>query len=225
MVPADGLSFKTCTVCNGSGQVQRVTQTILGQMRTASTCHNCHGSGKTISDRPAGVGPDGLQAKEEVISVKIPAGMADGMQLRMQGKGNNGPMGSPAGDLMIIIEEEPNNELTRDGENVHYELYISFPDAVLGTQVEVPTIGGKARIKIDPGTQSGKVLRLRGKGLPSVEGYNRGDQLIHINVWTPKKLSAEHQALFEKLRNDESFSPQPGKSDKNFFERMKEMFQ
>ena len=224
-VPAEGLNFKTCPVCHGSGQIQRVTNTILGQMRTASTCHNCHGSGKVIGDRPAGVGADGLTQKEEVISVKIPAGVVDGMQLRMQGKGNSGPMGGPAGDLMILIEETPHAELTRDGENVHFELYISFPDAALGTQVEVPTIGGKARIKVEPGVQSGKILRLKGKGLPSVEGYGRGDQLIHINVWTPKKLTKEQEQLLESLRNDPNFTPSPGRNEKNFFERMKEMFQ
>jgi len=225
MVQADGLTFKTCHTCRGAGQVTRVTNTMLGQMRTASTCPTCHGSGKTIDSRPAGVSADGLEAKEEVVSVKIPAGVVDGMQLRMGGKGNQGPMGGQAGDLMIVIEEEPHTELTRDGENVHYELYVSFPDAALGTTAEVPTIGGKARIKVEPGTQSGKVLRLRGKGLPSVEGYSRGDQLIHINVWTPKKLSPEQMAHLEKLRSDDNFKPQPGRSDKNFFERMKEMFQ
>lgn len=223
-VPADGVTFKTCTVCNGSGQVQRVTNTILGQMRTASPCHNCHGSGKVMGERPAGVNADGLKPQEEVVSVKIPAGVVDGMQLRMQGKGNSGPMGGPAGDLMIVIEEIPHAELTRDGENVHYELFVSFPDAALGTNAEVPTIGGKARIKVEPGVQSGKILRLKGKGLPSLEGYGRGDQLVHINVWTPKKLSKEQEVMLEAFRNDPNFTPQPGKSDKNFFERMKEVF-
>ena len=154
-----------------------------------------------------------FQQKEEVVSVKIPAGVVDGMQLRVQGKGNSGPMGGPAGDLMIVIEETPHADLTRDGENVHYELFVSFPDAALGTTAEVPTIGGKARIKVEAGVQSGKILRLKGKGLPSLEGYGRGDQLIHINVWTPKKLSKEQEAMLEALRNDPNFSPQPAKSD------------
>jgi molecular chaperone DnaJ len=224
-VPADGVSFKTCPVCKGTGQVQRVTNTILGQMRTASTCHNCHGSGKVIGDRPAGVGSDGLKPKEEVISVKIPGGVVDGMQLRMQGKGNSGPMGGPAGDLIVLIEEIPHGQLTRDGENIHYELYVSFPDAVLGSAVEVPTISGKVRIKIDAGVQSGKILRLKGKGLPSVEGYGRGDQLIHINVWTPRNLSKEQQAMMENLRDDPNFTPQPGRGEKSFFDKVKEMFQ
>jgi len=223
-VLADGVSYSTCPVCKGQGQVQRITNTILGQMRTASACHNCHGSGKIIGDRPAGVGSDGLQQKEEVVSVKIPAGVVDGMQLRVQGKGNSGPMGGPAGDLMVLIEEEQHPELTRDGENLHYELYVSFPDAALGTTAEVPTVGGKARIKIDAGVQSGKILRLKGKGLPSIEGYGKGDQLIHINVWTPKKLSKEQEAMLEALRSDPNFVPQPGRGEKNFFERMKEMF-
>lgn len=224
-VPADGVQYKTCTVCHGSGQVQRVSNTILGQMRTASPCHNCHGSGKVMGERPAGVSADGLTQKEEVISVKIPGGVVDGMQLRMQGKGNSGPMGGPAGDLMILIEETAHPELTRDGENIHYELFISFPDAVLGTHAEVPTIGGKVRIKIEPGVQSGKILRLKGKGLPSVEGYGKGDQLIHINVWTPKKLSKEQENWLESMRNDPNFVPAPGRNEKNFFDRMREMFQ
>ncbi len=224
-VLADGVTSKTCPVCNGQGQVARVTNTILGQMRTASTCHNCHGSGKVISNKPSGVSADGLTQKEEVVSVKIPAGVVDGMQLRMQGKGNSGPMGGPAGDLMVLIEEIPHPELSRDGENLHYELYVSFPDAALGTSVEVPTVSGKARIKIDAGVQSGKILRLKGKGLPSIEGYAKGDQLIHINVWTPKKLSKEQETLLESMRSDENYAPQPGRSEKNFFERMKEMFQ
>jgi molecular chaperone DnaJ len=223
-VLADGVSHSTCPVCKGQGQVARITNTILGQMRTASTCPNCHGSGKIIGDRPAGVGADGLQQKEEIVAVKIPAGVVDGMQLRMQGKGNSGPMGGPAGDLMVLIEEEQHPDLTRDGENLHYELYVSFPDAALGTTAEVPTVSGKARIKIDAGVQSGKILRLKGKGLPSIEGYGKGDQLIHINVWTPKKLSKEQETLLENLRNDPNFTPSPGRSDKNFFERMKEMF-
>ena len=160
-----------------------------------------------------------------MFSVKIPAGVVDGMQLRVQGKGNSAPMGGPAGDLMVLIEEIPHPKLTRDGENLHYELYISIPDAVLGNSFEVPTVSGKARIKIDGGVQSGKILRLKGKGLPSIEGYGKGDQLIHINVWTPKKLSKEQEKLMEDLRNDPNFAPQPGRGDKNFFERMKEMFQ
>ncbi len=223
-VAADGLTFKTCPVCHGQGQVQRVTNTILGQMRTASTCHNCHGSGKIVDKKPSGVGADGLERKEEVVSIKIPAGVVDGMQLRVQGKGNEGPMGGQPGDLIVLIEEASHESLKRDGDNLHYDLYISFPQAALGASVEVPTVTGKARLKVESGTQSGKILRLRGKGLPSIEGYGKGDLLIHINVWTPKNLSKEEKKTLEDLQDSDHFKPSPGKHDKSFFDKVKEMF-
>ena len=223
-VPADGLTFKTCTVCNGSGQITRVQNTILGQMRTASACHGCNGSGKMIDKRPDGVGADGLERVDEVVSVKIPAGVQDGMQLRVGGKGNHGPVGGPAGDLIVSIEEEAHSELVREGQNLHYDLYVSFPDCALGTTVEIPTIQGKARMKIDAGTQSGKTLRLKGKGLPSVEGYGTGDLLVHVSVWTPKSVTSEEKAMLEKLQESANFQPNPGKSDKGFFDRVRDMF-
>lgn len=223
-VAADGLTFKTCTTCHGTGQVQRVQNTILGQMRTASACPTCQGSGKIVENRPAGVGPDGLERKDETVSIKIPAGVMDGMQLRVSGKGNEGPMGAPAGDLMVLIEEEEHKDFKRDGNNLHYDMYISFPTAALGGSVDIPTVSGKARIKVDAGTQSGKVLRLKGKGLPSVEGYGTGDLLVHLNVWTPKKLSPEEKKLMSELEDSENFQPSPGRHDKGFFDRVKDMF-
>lgn len=223
-VAADGLTFKTCSTCHGTGQVQRVQNTILGQMRTASACPTCHGSGKTVDNRPPGVGPDGLERKDETVAIKIPAGVMDGMQLRVSGKGNEGPMGAPAGDLMVLIEEEESKDFKRDGNNLHYDMYISFPVAAMGGSVDIPTVGGKARIKVDAGTQSGKVLRLKGKGLPSVEGYGTGDLLVHLNVWTPKKLSPEEKKMMEKLEEAENFQPNPGRHDKGFFDRVKDMF-
>jgi molecular chaperone DnaJ len=223
-VAAEGLTYKTCPICRGSGQVTRIANTILGQMRTASVCTSCSGSGKVVDKRPAGTDASGLSDKEEVVSLKIPAGVVDGMQLRVGGQGNAGPNGAPNGDLLVLIEEIPHAELKREGENLHYDLYISFIDAVLGNSVEVPTVSGKARVKIEPGVQSGKILRLKGKGLPSIEGYGQGDQLIHINVWTPKSLSAEEQRILEGLRNSDSFKPQPNHHDKSFFEKVKEMF-
>ncbi|GGH65752.1 molecular chaperone DnaJ [Phaeocystidibacter marisrubri] len=221
---ADGVSYKTCSTCHGSGQVQRVQNTILGQMRTASACPTCHGTGKTIDKKPAGVGADGLERKEETVSIKIPAGVVDGMQLRVSGKGNAGPMGGPAGDLMVLIEEEEHPTLKRDGNNLHFDMYITFPTAAMGGSVEIPTITGKARVKVDAGTQSGKVLRLKGKGLPSVEGYGTGDLLVHLNVWTPKNLSSEEKKILEQLQNSDNFQPHPGKNEKGFFERVKDMF-
>ncbi|CAI8379527.1 MAG: Chaperone protein DnaJ [Owenweeksia sp. TMED14] len=223
-VPADGLTFKTCTVCNGSGQISRVQNTILGQMRTASACSGCNGSGKMINQRPDGVGADGLERVEEVVNVKIPPGVQDGMQLRVANKGNHGPGGSGAGDLIVSIEEETHDSLIREGQHLHFELYVSFPDAALGTTVEIPSVNGKVRMKIDSGTQSGKTLRLKGKGLPSVEGYGIGDLLVHVSVWTPKSVTSKEKSLLEDLNQSSNFQPNPGKSDKGFFERVQDLF-
>ncbi len=224
LVQADGVTFKTCPSCQGSGQVRKVVNTMLGQMVSSSTCPTCGGAGQSINNRPSGVDSSGLTTKEEVIAIKIPAGVADGMQLSMSGKGNEAPGGGVAGDLLILIEEKADDVLVREGNNVVYDLYISFIDAALGTTIEVPTISSKARIKIDPGTQSGKVLRLRGKGIKDLNGYGHGDQLIHINVWTPKSLSAEEKEKLESLRESTNFQPNPGKNEKGFFEKMKEFF-
>lgn len=224
LVPADGVSFKTCATCQGSGQTYRVTNTILGQMRAASTCPTCGGLGKVIDKKPSGADEHGMLKKEETVSVKIPAGVVDGMQLKVSGKGNAGPMGGVNGDLLVLIEEQEHETLKRDGNNIHYDLYISMPDAVLGTKVDIPTVNGKARIKLDEGTQSGRILRLRNKGLPSLEGYGTGDLMVHINVWTPKNVSAEQKKFFEQMREDDNFNPQPGRGEKSFFDKVKEMF-
>ncbi len=224
LVAADGVTFKTCATCQGSGQVRRAVNTMLGQMVSSSTCPTCSGAGQMIDQRPSGVDSSGLSSKEEIIPVKIPAGVADGMQLSMSGKGNEAPGGGAAGDLLIIIEEKESEDLKRDGNNVIYDLYLNFIDAVLGTSVEVPTIGGKVKIKIEPGTQSGKILRLRGKGIKDINGYGKGDQLIHVNVWTPKTLTADEKKVLEQLRDSDNFKPNPGKGEKGFFERMKEFF-
>jgi len=224
MSAAPGVTFKSCPTCHGTGQVRKVMNTMLGQMVSSSTCHTCSGSGQIIDHRPPGVDSSGLQANEEVISIKIPAGVNDGMQLSMSGKGNEVPGGGMPGDLIILIEEKEDPLLKRDGNNVMYDLYLNFADATLGTNVEVPTIGGKVKIKIDAGTQSGKILRLRGKGIKDINGYGSGDQLIHINVWTPKKLSHEEKKVLESLRESPNFAPKPAKHDKGFFDRMREFF-
>lgn len=224
LVMAEGLSFETCGTCKGSGQVRRVTNTFLGQMATTSACPTCQGTGRIMGKRPAGSNADGLVNKEEVVSVNIPAGVANGMQLSMSGKGNAGPMGGPAGDLIILIEEADDLTLKRDGNNIIFDLYINFADVALGTQVEVPTVDGKVKLKIDAGTQAGKILRLRGKGLPELNTNFKGDQLIHINVWTPQKLSNEEKEILEKLREAENFHPKPNANDKGFFDRMREFF-
>lgn len=225
LVRAEGVTFKTCSTCQGSGQVRKVVNTMLGQMVSTSTCPQCDGAGQTLDKRPHGVDNSGLVHKEEVISIKIPAGVSDGMQLSMAGKGNEAPGGGLAGDLLILIEEQEDPKLKRDGNNIIYDLHISFIDAALGTSVEVPTISGKVKIKIEPGTQSGKILRLRGKGLKDINSYETGDQLIYVNVWTPRKLTPEERSKLESLRNSPNFQPHPDAGDKTFFERMKEFFQ
>ncbi len=224
LIHADGVTFKNCTTCNGQGQVRKVVNTMLGQMVSTTACPACNGAGQTIDKRPPGVDSSGLVSKEDLISVKIPAGVADGMQLSMSGKGNEAPGGGIPGDLLIVIEEMEDKELKRDGNNLVYDLHISFIDAALGTSVEVPSVGGKVRLKIEPGTQSGKILRLRGKGVKDINGYGSGDQLIYINVWTPKKLSPEEKTKLEAFRGSPNFQPHPDHNEKGFFERMKEYF-
>ncbi|MEE1885953.1 molecular chaperone DnaJ [Pedobacter flavus] len=221
----DKSSVSTCGTCGGSGAVRKVTNTILGQMQTTATCPNCNGSGQQITAKCNSCHGDGVVRGEETITINIPAGVSDGMQLSMSGKGNAAPNGGIPGDLIILIEEIPHETLKREGNNVVYDLHLNFVDAALGMSVEVPTIDGKAKIKIEPGTQSGKLLRLKGKGIPEVNSYHRGDQIIHINIWTPKALNAEERAILEKLRDSSNFKPQPGKNDKSFFERMKEYFE
>ncbi len=221
----DRNSFTTCATCGGSGSVRRVTNTILGQMQTTSTCPTCNGEGTTIQSKCPSCMGEGIQRGEETISIQIPAGVSDGMQLSMGGKGNMAPRGGVAGDLIILIEEIEHEFLKRDGNNIVYELHLNFIHATLGTSIEVPTLDGKARIKIDPGTQSGKILRLKGKGIQELNSYTKGDQLIHISIWTPKVLNKEERHLLEQLQDSENFKPNPSKSDKSFFERMKEYFE
>ncbi len=217
-------SVQTCTTCGGSGQVRRVQNTFLGQMQTVTTCPTCNGEGTTVIARCTTCKGEGRVYGEETVSIDIPAGVQEGMQLNISGKGNAGERGGLPGDLIILIEEEPHKELHREGLNVAYELHISFTDAVFGIQVEVPTIDGRAKIKIPAGTQSGKIFRLKGKGFPAVNSYEKGDQLIHINVWTPQHLSAEEKAMLEKLGHSPNFKPHPDKNEKGFFDKIKEMF-
>jgi molecular chaperone DnaJ len=217
-------SVQTCTTCGGSGQVRRVSNTFLGQMQTVTTCPNCNGEGTTITAKCGTCKGEGRMYGEETVTLDIPAGVQEGMQLSLGGRGNAGERGGPPGDLIVLIEEEQHKELHRDGLNVAYELHLSFPDACFGTSVEVPTIDGRAKIKIPAGTQSGKIFRLKGKGFPGVNSYEKGDQLIYVNVWTPQNLSAEEKAQLEKMNNSPNFKPQPEKSDKSFFDKVREMF-
>jgi molecular chaperone DnaJ len=217
-------SIQNCGTCGGSGQVRRVQNTFLGQMQTVTTCPTCNGEGTTITAKCGSCKGEGRQYAEETVSIEIPAGVQEGMQLSINGKGNAGERGGMPGDLIILIEEEQHKELHRDGLNVAYDLYLSFTDAVFGTQAEVPTIDGRAKIKIPPGTQSGKIFRLKGKGFPAVNAYEKGDQLIHVNVWTPQTVSSEEKAMLEKLSHSANFKPHPDKSDKGFFDKIREMF-
>jgi len=221
----DAQSTSTCSTCRGSGYVRQIKNTFLGQMQTTTTCPTCSGSGQVITAHCNTCKGDGRMWEEETIEIDIPAGVEDNMQLSLRNKGNAGPKGGPSGDLLIHIEEVKHEYLTRDGMNLAYELNLNFADATLGTSVEVPTINGKARVKIDPGTQAGKVLRLKGKGLPSVHNaYSTGDQLIYVNIYTPKDITAEERTLLEKMRNMPNFQPKSEKSEKGFFERMKDIF-
>ena len=220
----DSNSVQTCSTCRGGGYVRQVKNTFLGQMQTTVTCPTCGGSGQQVTANCPKCKGDGRMYGEETLDIEIPAGVEEGMQLSLRGKGNAGAKGGPAGDLLINIEEKPNEFLQRDGMNLIHEMYLNFADAALGTSVEVPTIDGRVKIKVPPGTQSGKIFRLKGKGLPSVQAYGTGDQLIHVNVWTSKKVNDEERALLEKLKAMPNFHPQPGKSEKTFFEKMKDYF-
>jgi len=220
----DSNSVKTCGTCHGSGYVRQIKNTFLGQMQTTGVCPTCHGKGKQITAHCATCHGEGSVHGEEVISIDIPAGMEDGMQLSMRGKGNAGKNNGTNGDLLISVEEKPHEHLTRDGQNIIFDLFINFADVVLGNNITVPTLNGNVKIKIPAGTQSGKIFRLKDKGLPAVNSYGKGDQLIHVNVWTPKDITPEERELIEKLKDSSNFIPKPGQSGKGFFDKMKEYF-
>ncbi len=224
-VKANGVTYKTCPTCNGQGQVMRVTNTILGRMQSATTCNSCGGSGQIIDKKPNNADAQGLIIEEETVSIKIPAGVVDGMQLKVANKGNEAPGNNNIpGDLIVVIEEIEHETLKREGENLHLDLYISFPEAVLGATKDIEAVNGKVRIKLEEGIQSGKILRLKGKGIPSINGYGNGDLLIHVNVWTPKNLNKDLKQFFEKNIDNEGFNPNPEKNEKSFFEKVKDMF-
>lgn len=217
--------FETCKSCNGHGVQTRMQQTFLGAMQTQVTCSTCNGEGKIVKDKCNTCHGDGIVRQEEVISINIPAGVAEGMQLSVSGKGNAAPRGGINGDLLVVIEEEEHEFLKRDGSNLFYDSYVNFVDAALGTSIEIPTVDAKVKIKIEPGTQSGKVLRLKGKGLPDINSYGHGDLLVNINVWTPQNLTSEEKKTLEQLRESKNFAPNPNRKEKGFFDRMKEYFE
>lgn len=224
LVRGKGTEYSPCPTCKGAGQVHRVQSTFLGQMQTVTTCPTCGGMGQTVSKRAPGSDPNGLVREESVVTVKIPAGVEEGMQLNLSGLGNEAPAGGIPGDLLVVIEEEDHAELKRDGNNLHYEAFITMVDAALGASIEVPLVTGKAKVKIDPGTQCNHVLRLKNKGLPSVNRHGVGDLFVHVMVWTPTELSKDEKKIFEKLRDSPGMQPKPTNKDKGFFERVREMF-
>ena len=223
-VQASGVTYSTCSTCKGTGQVMRVTNTILGRMQSSSPCPACNSSGQTLSNRPSGSDSNGMIENEETVSIKIPAGVEEGMQLKVTGKGNEATGNGISGDLLVLIEEKPHNHFVREGNHLHFDLYISISEAVLGVSREINLLEGKVRIKLESGIQSGKTLRLRGKGVGDLNGYGKGDLLVHINVWTPKKLNKEQKQFFQKMTEDDNFKPAPSNSDKSFFEKVKDMF-
>jgi molecular chaperone DnaJ len=222
---ADASSMSTCSTCHGSGHVTRITNTMLGQMQTTSACPTCGGEGKTITKKCTTCYGEGIVQKEEIIKINIPAGVAKGMQMTVGGKGNAPRRGGINGDLLVVFDEEDHPDLIREGNDLIYNLFVSIPDAALGTHVEVPTVENNVKIKIEPGTQPGKILRLRGKGLPEVNGYGRGDLLVNVNVWIPKNMTRDEMKVFEKFRESDSFTPKPDKNDRGFFDRMRGYFE
>ena len=215
---------ETCPTCKGRGQVVQMVNSIFGQMQTASTCPHCGGTGKVIKNKCSHCNGQGIVKGEEVIEIDIPAGVSEGMQLTLRGKGGAGPHNGVNGDLLVLIEEEAHPDFERDGSNLIYNLFISVTDAILGTDAEVPTVSGKVRVKIAPGTQSGKILRLRGKGLPNVNSYGSGDLLVNVNVWIPKKVSKEEEKTLQNLGRSENFKPNPTDDDRSFFKKLRDYF-
>lgn len=220
----NGSSYSTCSTCRGSGHVTRIANTILGQMQTTQVCHACQGDGQIVTDKCIHCAGEGVVRDEEVITIPIPAGIGEGMQLNVSGKGNMGRRNGINGDLLVLIQEEEHPELIRDGNDLIYNLFLSFPQITLGATVEIPTVDAKVKVKIDAGTQPEKILRLRGKGLPEVNSYRKGDILVKVHVWVPQKISAEERKILEKLQQSDNFQ-NPGDGEKTFFEKMRDMFQ
>jgi len=221
---ASGSSYSNCSTCGGTGSVNRVANTFFGQMQTASACPACGGDGKIIKQKCQHCAGEGVEKDEEIITINIPAGVSEGMQMNVSGRGNAPRRGGVNGDLIVLFEEEEHPELVRHEDDLLYNLFISIPDAILGINSEIPTIDGKVKVKIEPGTQSGKILRLKGKGLPAYGSYGRGDLLVKVNVWIPQNLSKDDKKTMEKLQKSDGFYPNPSKSEKSFFEKMKDIF-
>ena len=222
---ANGVTSKTCPTCNGTGAQTQVMDTIFGRMQTQTTCSHCQGTGKIADKIPNGANSQGLIQEDEEVKIDIPAGAREGIQLNVRGKGNDAPFGNGvSGDLLIIIDEEDDKTIKRDGDNLHQDLYISFAEAALGTKKEINVVGGKVKITIEAGTQSGKILRLAGKGLPSIDSYGKGDMFIYINVWTPQNLTSEQREFFEKQLECGDMKAEPSGKEKSFFDKVRDFF-
>ncbi len=217
-------SFETCSHCHGTGVVTEVRRSLFGQMQTQSVCPYCGGQGRIIKDKCHECHGDGIVKAEDIITINIPAGVSDGMQLSMRGQGNAAPHGGEPGDLIIQVEEIPNDTFERQDNNLFYNAYITFSEAAMGGAIEIPTLNGKVRVKIEQGTPSGKVIRLKGKGLPDLNGYSRGDMLVSINVWVPKSLTKEEKSMLDELGKHPNFQPNPSKQERGFFDKMKDLF-
>ena len=215
---------ETCPHCHGSGVVTETKRTILGMMQTQNACPQCGGEGTIVKDKCRDCHGDGIVKSDEIITINIPAGVQDGMQLAIHGQGNAAPRGGIAGDLIVLVEEQEHELFERQDANLYYNAFITFSQAALGASIEIPTLNGKVKIKIDPGTPSGRVVRLRGKGLPVVNGYGRGDMLVCLNVWVPKELTKDEKKMLEQLDSHQNFQPNPTKQERGFFDKMKEMF-
>lgn len=220
----DSNSHHTCSTCRGTGQVTRVVNSFLGQMQTSSVCPTCNGTGKVITHKCTACAGNGVVRGEEVVTLNIPAGVSEGMQMSVSGAGNAAQNGGIPGDLIVVMEEIKHELFEREGNNIYHQFYVSFPEAALGTTIEIPTLEGKAKVKIEPGTQAGKVLRLKGKGLPELNSYRRGDLLVNLNVWTPQKLTKEERDLLERFAHSENFIPTPSQKDRSFFDKIRQFF-
>ncbi|MDR2971535.1 MAG: molecular chaperone DnaJ [Bacteroidales bacterium] len=214
----------TCSKCNGKGRIVHQQRSMFGIMQHEVVCDQCHGEGTIIKNPCSNCQGSGTVLGEEIVAISIPAGVQDGMQLSMREKGNAPPRGGINGDLIVAIEEIPHEVFEREANNLYLNYYISFPQAALGGNVEIPTLDGKARIKLTAGTQGGQVLRLQGKGLPEINTHRKGDLIINVNVWTPKNLSKEEKEIVEKFLKSENFTPKPGKNEKSFFNRVRQFF-
>lgn len=218
--------YDTCSTCQGAGEIRQVSRSVFGQFVNVQPCPACQGEGRTIRNACPDCAGEGRRKGEETITINVPAGVLEGNYLTLRGAGNAGLRGGPPGDLRVEIEELPHEHFTREGLDIFHDLYISFPEAALGTEVDVPTLKGRARLQIDPGVQSGKILRMRERGLPELNGVRRGDEMIRVHVWTPIELTPEERDVLKELRGAESFRPQPEKEDrrKSFFSKVKDVF-